>query len=322
MNERIESAARDCTKVSSQFVFTVFTATYNRAHTLPRVWDSLRRQTFRDFEWIVVDDGSTDNTNEVVSKWIEEADLPIRYLRQEHGGHKKAASNLAVREARGELFLTLDSDDECVPTALERLWWHWNNIPADQRQTFSAVTVLCADENGAIVGDRFPCSEWCDSDSLEMIHRWKVRGEKWGFQRTDIMRRFPFPDQISGFVPESVVWSRIAVEYKTRWVNESLRIYHASADGLTRPSTALNSKRSAAPGNVVWMTSVFTNEWAYFRYDKRWFIRCAINFTRFNLHCGDAGLRTGDPFKWPARLLIVAMYPLGCLAYLIDRVRG
>jgi glycosyltransferase involved in cell wall biosynthesis len=321
MNERTEFVSRAEAKGGYSFVFTVFTPTYNRAHTLPRVWESLRRQTFRDFEWIVVDDGSTDNTQEIVSKWIKEADFPIRYLRQAHG-HKKAASNLAVREARGELFLTLDSDDECVPTALERLWWHWNNIPADQRQNFSAVTVLCADENGAIVGDRFPCSEWFDSDSLDLIHRLKVKGEKWGFQRTDIMRQFPFPEQIPGFVPEGVVWSRIALEYKTRWVNEALRIYHDSADGLMRGSASLDSKRRAAPGNVLWMTSVFTNEWPYFRYNKRWFIRCAINFTRFNLHCGDAWVRKGDGFKWSAGLLIVAMYPLGCLAYLIDCARG
>ena len=321
MNEPTEFVSCAETKANYSFVFTVFTPTYNRAHTLPRVWESLRRQTFRDFEWIVVDDGSTDNTQEVVSRWINESEFPIRYLRQVHG-HKKAASNLAVREARGELFLTLDSDDECVPAALERLWWHWNNIPAEQRQNFSAVTVLCADENGAVVGDRFPCSEWFDSDSLDLIHRLKVRGEKWGFQRTDIMRQFPFPEQIPGFVPEGVVWSRIALEYKTRWVNEILRIYHDSADGLMRRPATLDSKRRAAPGNVLWMTSVFTNEWPYFRYNKRWFIRCAINFTRFNLHCGDAGVSKGHGFKWSAGLLILAMYPLGCLAYLIDRVRG
>jgi len=321
MNERTEVVSCGDTNAGYSFAFTVFTPTYNRAHTLPRVWESLRRQTFRDFEWIVVDDGSTDNTHEIVSAWIKEADFPIRYLRQAHG-HKKAASNLAVREARGELFLPLDSDDECVPNALERFWWHWNNIPAEQRLNFSAVTALCAHEDGTIVGARFPCSEWFDSDSLEVFHKWRVKGEKWGFQRTDIMRQFPFPDHISGFVPEGVVWSRIALEYKTRWVNEPLRIYHESADALTRRSTSLNSKRSSAPGNVLWMTSVLTNEWPYFRYNKRWFIRCAINFTRFNLHCGDAGVSKGHGFKWSAGLLILAMYPLGCLAYLIDRVRG
>jgi len=96
------------------FVFTVFTPTYNRAHTLPRVWNSLRRQTFRNFEWLIVDDGSSDNTREMVSGWSRISDFPIRYLWQRNA-LKKTAINLGVREARGQLFLSIDSDDECTP---------------------------------------------------------------------------------------------------------------------------------------------------------------------------------------------------------------
>jgi len=81
------------------YAFTVFTPTFNRAHTLPRVWKSLQQQTFKDFEWIIVDDGSSDNTSEVVSTFKQESEFPLIYLRQQHG-YKKAASNFAVREAR------------------------------------------------------------------------------------------------------------------------------------------------------------------------------------------------------------------------------
>ena len=136
-------------------LFTVFTPTYNRAHTLRRVYDSLCAQTLRDFEWIVIDDGSTDGTAELVANWVKAADFPVRFFRQEHSG-KHIAHNLAMREARGKFFLPLDSDDACAPRALERMAYHWNTIPDSERALYSGVDGLCSDQNGEIIGDRFP----------------------------------------------------------------------------------------------------------------------------------------------------------------------
>src|SRR5258707_14117604 len=109
-----------------EYVFTVFTPTWNRAHTLHRAYQSLHAQTFRNFEWLIVDDGSTDNTREIVEKWQAESEFPIRYIYQENQG-KAAAFNRGVREAQGALFLTLDSDDACVNQALERFKYHWDS---------------------------------------------------------------------------------------------------------------------------------------------------------------------------------------------------
>src|SRR5262245_31274251 len=98
------SAAQNNTKSDSnaRYTFTVFTPTYNRAHLLPRVYESLRQQTFRDFEWLVIDDGSKDNTGEVVQAWQRDAPFPIRYLAQPNGG-KHTAVNRGAKEARGRL---------------------------------------------------------------------------------------------------------------------------------------------------------------------------------------------------------------------------
>src|SRR5690242_19362698 len=101
-------------------LFTVFTPTYNRAHTIERVYRSLCTQNCRDFEWLVVDDGSTDGTEALIRQWQHEAEFPIRYFWQPNAG-KHVAMNRGVAEASGSLFLTLDSDDACVPWALERL---------------------------------------------------------------------------------------------------------------------------------------------------------------------------------------------------------
>ena len=95
------------------YTFTVFTPTYNRAATLARVYESLQRQTFTDFEWIIVDDGSTDETAELVQQWRSESSFPIRYIWQPNQG-KHVAFNRGVELARGELFLPHDSDDESL----------------------------------------------------------------------------------------------------------------------------------------------------------------------------------------------------------------
>ena len=100
---------------------TVFTPTYNRAYIIEKLYHSLQRQTFRDFEWLIVDDGSSDNTAEVVSAWQQEGnDFPIRYYKKENGG-KCRAINYGVDLAEGELFFNVDSDDYLTDDALEKV---------------------------------------------------------------------------------------------------------------------------------------------------------------------------------------------------------
>jgi glycosyltransferase involved in cell wall biosynthesis len=203
--------------------FTVFTATYNRAHTLSRVYDSLLCQTIRDFEWVVVDDGSTDETSDLVRKWQQEANFPVRYFCQSNKG-KHIAVNLGVREARGRFFVNIDSDNACVPAALERFRFHWRSIPLEARDRFVGVSALIRKADGTLLGTRFP-SDVLDSDTLELRFRHKVKGDKWGFQRTAIMRQFEYPDfPGEKRVPDSLIWNRIAGQYKTRFVNEELGI--------------------------------------------------------------------------------------------------
>ena len=139
-----------------------------------------------------MDNESTDGTSELIEKWQAEADFPIRYIRHANRGHH-GSSNVGVQEARGELFLTLDSDDGAVPEALERFKAIWDAIPADRRHRYSGVTALAVDENGAPTGDEYP-SDILDSNATEVYYRYKVLGEKWGFQRTDVMRAVSIPD--------------------------------------------------------------------------------------------------------------------------------
>jgi glycosyltransferase involved in cell wall biosynthesis len=299
-----------------RYTFTVFTPSHNRAHTLYRAYESLRVQTFRDFEWLVVDDGSADGTGELLEKWRAEANFPVRYIYQQNQG-KPVAFNRGVQEAQGALFLTLDSDDGCVPNALERLKFHWDAIPAGEKDKFSAVTVLCKDQNGKLVGDKFPRDIW-DSDSIEFSFDHVIRGEKWGFQRTDVLKQFPFPMVPNAkFIPESVVWLALSRKFKTRFVNEILRIYHIE-DG------AQDHLDSLTPSTMV--GRVFFHRFVLNEYTDRLFrspkylFRSAVNFSRYSFGLGKGPWSQFKELRpTAARLLTGAALPLGFAMSLKDK---
>jgi len=214
----------------AKYTFSVFTPTYNRAHLIEGVFKSLQQQTYKDFEWIIVDDGSSDNTKEIIQSFKQQATFDIRYYYQPNQG-KHRAFNKAVKLARGELFITADSDDTFVPHALYTLKQEWDNIP--NKDEFSAVTGLCVDEHGEVIGDKYPTDRF-DSNSFESYFIYKISGEKWGFQRTDVLRKFPFKEfENEKFIAESSVWFEISKYYKTRYINIPLRIYKTHNDSLS-----------------------------------------------------------------------------------------
>jgi glycosyltransferase involved in cell wall biosynthesis len=300
-----------------RYVFTVFTPTYNRISTLSRVYESLKQQTFRDFEWLIVDDGSTDNTHDLVAAWQKEALFPIRYIWQENQG-KHIAFNRAVQEAQGECFLTLDSDDACVPEALERFKYHWDSIPHSKRAEFTAVTCLCVDQCGTLVGNEFPHSV-IDSNFLEMRYRFKVKGEKWGFHRTDILKLYPFPEIIKRKTfPEGVIWQKIDRKYKTRFINERLRIYFVN--DTSTPARQLPGKNSIG-GQLEHLTTL-NEQIDYFRYAPWEFCRSAINYTRFSFHIGeDIFEQFIELSNILSKILWLMTMPAGLLLYWRDKIR-
>jgi glycosyltransferase involved in cell wall biosynthesis len=211
--------------------FSIVTPTYNRAHLLPRVFAGLQAQTTQDFEWIVVDDGSEDATKDVVEQLVGSAKFPIRYLWQPNSG-THVSINRGVAKANGQFIGILDSDDYYRPDALDRFWLHWNRIARSRRMHFVGVTALVQFTDGRVVGTRFP-ADVLDSDAIECHWKYRVTGDKLGFLRTDVLREFPFPEDLGRFVPESLIWNRIALQYQTRFVNEIWAIKEYQADGLS-----------------------------------------------------------------------------------------
>jgi glycosyltransferase involved in cell wall biosynthesis len=303
-----------------KYTFTVFTPTFNRVQTLFRVYESLRKQTFLDFEWLIVDDGSTDNSRKCIESWQKQAYICIRYFWQPHQG-KHIAFNYGVREAQGKFFLNLDSDDICVPEALERFKHFWDSIPESKRNQFSAVTVLCKDQNGRLIGKKFP-QDIIDSDSLEIFYKYKLKGEKWGFHRTEVLKEFPFPIINSvNFVPESIIWNAIARKFQTRFVNEPLRIYfkkeNRGSEQLSRP----NKPSAQAAAYLLSHSTVLNGEIDYFLFRPKHFFVSALQYARYSFHTGSGILKQIKGLaNSRATALWVVMLPGGLLVFWGDKV--
>lgn len=211
-------------------LLTVFTPTYNRANILWRTFESLGKQNFKDFEWLVIDDGSTDDTEEVVRQFIREADFPIKYVKQDHGG-KHRAYNRALVIARGEYLFTVDSDDWLTDGSLENSALYLLTLRPND--AMCGIIALKEDANGDLFGVRFPASPMtADLYSLEDM---KCNGERSFVLNTRIARQYPFPvidNEI--FVTENVIYDRIGRNWQFLAVNCSLTVCEYQRDGLTK----------------------------------------------------------------------------------------
>ncbi len=222
---------------------TVFTPTYNRAYRLPALYESLLSQTSKDFEWLIVDDGSSDDTEALVNSWITDGRLDIRYIRQSNGG-KHRAINRGVAAARGTLFFIVDSDDILPDDSLERVSAHYDMIKG--REGFGALCGMKAYYDGRIVGDK-PDFGIIECDNFDIRYKYKFKGDMAEVFYTSVLKEFPFPD-IPGekFCPEGLIWNRIATRYKTHFFSEIIYLCEYLEDGLTSRITKVRKESPVA----------------------------------------------------------------------------
>jgi glycosyltransferase involved in cell wall biosynthesis len=295
--------------------FTVFIPAYNRARTLPRALESIERQTFRDLEVLVIDDGSTDATESVVREWQRRTDLTVRYYRQPNQG-KHMAHNRALKEARGTFTVILDSDDALAPEALQRLLDHWNAIPSEERDRYAGVEGLCAYlSDGTIAGKPFP-GDVMDSDYIEMKKIHGVAGDKKNAIRTDVLRRFLYPSfPGERYIRPSLVWNRIARQYRFRYVNEIIQYIEYQPDGLSSDRFRL---RVSNPNGF----RVYSREEAGI-YGERGEWRAArssyAKYVRYSLHCGIGFL--SQRREAAHKGLWLRAVPKGVATWIGDRIR-
>lgn len=218
-------------------MITVFTPTYNRAKLLPRLYESLCKQTYRDFEWVIVDDGSVDDTHDIVESFVNGNDnrignnnFPVRYFYQDNGG-KHRAINHGVREAKGELFLILDSDDSLPDNSLELITEVYSQIK--DNESFGGVCGYMAHHDGTIIGKGNE-ENILDTNTIDLRYRYNVKGDMCEVFKISVLKEIPFPE-IDGekFCPEALVWNRIAKKYRLRVFRDVIYFRDYLVGGLT-----------------------------------------------------------------------------------------
>lgn len=207
-------------------VITIFTPTYNRAEKLVRLYKSLLSQFCYNFEWLIIDDGSTDNTESVV-KEFEQTKFPIAYYKQENGG-KHTAYNQALKLAHGEYFFCVDSDDWLEAGAIETILDFVLN-----RENMMLIFAYKKDEKGKLLSDEFP--ENVTQISLqELSNEFHCNGEFSIIIRTDFARKFPYPVfEGEKFVTEAVVYDRMTAETKVSLLSQVITVCEYQEDGLS-----------------------------------------------------------------------------------------
>lgn len=208
---------------------SVLTPTFNRAGLLETCYKSLCSQTYKDFEWIIIDDGSTDDTAQVVADFQKQNKIEILYFYKENGG-KHTAINYALPHLKGDITLILDSDDyldnKAIEIVLEKWQKYWNNAEV------GCVCFLRAYFSGQVIGDSFPNDNFL-TDYIEITNK-GISGDKMETFKTSVLTQFPFPVfQGEKFLGESVIWLRIAQEFRTVGINQALYYTEYLPGGLT-----------------------------------------------------------------------------------------
>lgn len=209
----------------------VFTPTYNRAYIVSRLYESLLAQTDQDFCWIVVDDGSTDDTETLIRGFAAEGKLEITYIKQANGG-KQRAHNTGVAACGNELFFCVDSDDTLVPTAIEDVLALWQTRRADE--SIAGIIAMRGRSASEPMGTWFP--EGLDTTTVwDLYHKLHHRGDTALIYRTDILRRFPYVvEPGEKFIGEGYVYHQIDQEYRLAVLHKIVWICEYLSDGYTK----------------------------------------------------------------------------------------
>lgn len=218
------------TKPNKNFLFTIFTPVYNGEKTIHRVFSALKESKYRNFEWIVINDGSTDRSDEIIKEFVQTVDWDITYLSNGQNRGKHIAWNRAAQIAKGEVFITLDCDDSFMSEALGFLNEKWNEHFDDK--SVSGIDTLCVDpETGKISGTQFPY-DGIKSCYDELYNKYGVRGEKWNSFRTEYMKEYPFPEITCNYYTECYLLYSLGEKYHTINYNKVLRHYYQENNSL------------------------------------------------------------------------------------------
>lgn len=208
----------------TDYKFSICTPCFNSSDSIENVFRSLTNLEYQNFQWIVVNDASIDNTSEIIKSLMKEANFDIIFFDLTQNMMATYCYYLAIENASGNFLIFLDHDDLIKPNALNRFLSHWEKLSTNQKNTLAGMMSNCEDAYGDIVGTEFPASPYVNN-FFDLMFTDDVRGEKFFCYKTNLMQEYNF-QLIDRYVPESYIMWGIASQFDTLYFNESLRIYN------------------------------------------------------------------------------------------------
>lgn len=287
---------------------TIFTPAYNRAHTLPRTYESLCKQSNKDFIWLIIDDGSSDKTAELVRAWqVTETAFEIQYIYKQNGG-MHTAHNLAYENIKTELNVCIDSDDCLAEEAVQKIQEAWKRV---KNKNYAGLIGLDADLDGNLIGKGFP--EGLQETTLTGYYAAGGTGDKKLVYRTDVVKKYPpypvFEDE--RYVALAYKYRLIDQDYKLAVINENLCNVEYQSDGSS--GTMWRQYLKNPKGFAFWRK--FSMEYPVS--SKRKVIDCIH-------YCSSSFISKNKKYisESPCRVLTILCTPLGWLFTLYIRFRA
>ncbi|MGB3452724.1 MAG: glycosyltransferase family 2 protein [Moheibacter sp.] len=287
---------------------TVFTPTFNRANLLPRLYESLCRQTSNDFLWLLIDDGSTDGTKELVEKWKNKNLVEIHYVYKENGG-MHTAHNTAYSMIKTELNVCIDSDDWMPDDAVENILKKWNSVV--DKTKIAGIIGLDADKDGRLIGTANP-SDLKFGNLADLYQKHKVKGDKKLIIRTIIVKKYPPYPEYPGekLVPLGTLYLMIGRNYDFIYSNEIYCIVDYQPDGSS--NTIFRQYRQSPKG------------FGYSRILKIKYDSSLVNKFKNSVHLVSSAIFAKDLgllLKTNQKFLMLTALPFGILLNLYIRLK-
>jgi glycosyltransferase involved in cell wall biosynthesis len=308
-NARYREFGRNAGYTAADFL-TYFTPTFNRAVRLKPLHDAFTRQTCRRFVWLVVNDGSTDNTREVMQELLDANELPILYVEKTNEG-KHRAFETALELCRTAFFACADDDDLYDATSTRFFLDEWRRIDAENRSDIGAIRVLSRREDGSFVSsESIPPGKMgtrLDRDTLTRCHKDRITQENWTCYKTaalrqiDLFQKNYWLAEQNKFFNEAIWQGRFARKFRCRYVYVALRTYRTSSqEGISRgPKT-----RQAYLDRFIGYLMILNEQWDYLRFNPKYALR-AILVVALVRH------KLGIPFReFAAHLSVKRLLPL------------
>lgn len=282
-------------------VLTVFTPTYNRKHLIHKCYESLKAQSNKNFVWMVIDDGSTDNTKELIMEWKKEADFSIEYIYKNNGG-MHSAHNTAYENMKTELNVCIDSDDYMTPDAVDIIIKSWNKRKNEKLAGLAGLDI-CTD--GKLIGTSFP-KDLKETTLFDIYHKYGIVGDKKLVYRSDLTKLYPYPEyEGEKYVGLDYKCHKLDENYKLALINEPLCVVEYMPDGSTK--NMLKQYRRNPRG------------WCFYRVEKLKIANTSFKY-RFKqcIHYVSSSIMSSNREfikKSPCKGITICAVPFGVLLY-------